>query len=319
MNGQGQGAGTHRKQELFYHACVLGMRVATAKLSRFPFWLFDGNCGSGYNEAVGVDGSPIVVHLAADEAEISPARRQFFFCDHDQQRLHTLQSALGSRPVWQDRSYLIPGDNERAIEVFAECIAARENPKFAVGAIIVDPNGYFYRNRNGEGPPIAPLIEFTRRFPRIDLVMNLNMRTYHLQRGKGHDVPPPDDVLDCINRRFWLVGKISVGSSRFLVAVGRNFATGDHRRVKLFDRQSDYGREVMLWANSQRTEDLFDAPLSDLPGISPSSGVSSGADDSVAQRQSSMPLRRAGNGGSSQAISAMGHVRRPREPGADLP
>jgi len=283
MSGQGQGVGTARKQELFFHANAVGMRIFVSKpqLSRFPFWLFDGNCGSGWNDEVGVIGSPINAHLVADQLGLAASRRQFYFCDRNQTSMLALQARLAADPAWEACSYLHNGDNEEGLALFGQRIVDREKPEFAVGAVIVDPNGWFYRDRKGEGPPIDGLQAFAQQFKRIDIILNLNVRTYclqkgQLQKGRGPDVMPPREVLSCLHRENWLVGQIKVGQSRFWVAVGRNVATGDHRRVGLYHLDSEEGREVMLFAESGRQGGLFNAPsISALPNVQRVSKTSS--------------------------------------------
>lgn len=262
MTVQGQGFGTQRKQELFYHALVLGMRVVTAKatLRRFPFWLFDGNCGSGWNDEMAVMGSPLAAHFAADNAGLDIARRRFVFCDKDRLRLSALQHRLGSSPGWAGCSRLRCGDNEAELGEFARFVAAHDRPPHALGAVIIDPNGYFYRNKNGDGPPIGRLAEFARQFPKIDLILNLNMRAFRLQRSQGHCVLPPEEVLQSLNRQHWLVGRINFGNGRFLVAVGRNFSTDQHARMGLFHLDGENGRDIILWAKGRRQPDLFKQP-----------------------------------------------------------
>jgi len=303
---QGQGIGTARKQELFYHANAVGMRIVVSKaqLSRFPFWLFDGNCGSGWNDEVGVIGSPINAHKVADWVGLAASRRQFYFCDRNRASMVALQDRLAADPAWEACSHLLNGDNEEGLALFGQRIADREKPEFAVGAVIVDPNGWFYRDRKGEGPPIDGLQAFAQQFKRIDIILNLNVRTYVLQKGqaqKGHGpgVMRPTEVLRCLHRNNWLVGRIKVGQSRFWVAVGRNVATGDHRKVGLYHIDSKEGREVMLFAESGRQGGLFDAPdiaalpnlqrVSQAPGLplSPSAGNASG--------ERTVPMRRPGD------------------------
>lgn len=298
---QGQGVGTQRKQELFYHANAVGMRIVAKhpKLSRYPFWLFDGNCGSGWNDEVNVIGSPITAHLAADYVGLTVDRRRFHFCDRDRESMLRLQARLANDPAWEAASYLSIGDNEEGLELFAQCITAQEKSAYALGAVIIDPNGWFYRNANSDGPPTEGLRLFARRFPRIDVVLNLNVRTYQLCKGQSIDVPSPIDVLRSLTRQHWLVGWIKMGNSRFLVAVGRNLETGDHRKVGLHHLDSEEGRVIMSFAEGGRQGDLLDAPpitaLSNISGVSSPSCVSGGAGSGLGASAGIVPLRRPGD------------------------
>lgn len=295
---QGQGTGTARKQELFYHANAVGMRIFMSKpqLARYPFWLFDGNCGSGWNDEVGVIGSPVNAHLVADRLGLAASRREFYFCDRNRDSMLALQDRLAANPAWEACSHLHVGDNEEGLALFGHHVAKREKPEFAVGAVIVDPNGWFYRTPKGEGVPIDGLRIFTQQFQRIDIILNLNVRTYSMQKKKGDNVMPPTGVLSCLHRKHWLVGQIKIGQSRFWVAVGRNVPTGDHRKVGLYHLDSEEGREIMLFAETGRQGGLFNAPdIAALPNIqrvsqAPGLPLSSGAGNAAGER--TVPMRR---------------------------
>jgi hypothetical protein len=138
---------------------------------------------------------------------------------------------------------------------------------------------------------------------------------------------PPDEVLSSVSRKHWLVGKISVGQSRFFVAIGRNFATGDHQRIQFYHLESPMGREVMRWAEwgeRGRQMGLFNAALSDLSGISGASALQDGEGNRDERREEPVPVRSGSQRGASLATEA-GHLpavellRRPGQPEADLP
>ena len=326
---QGQGAGTERKQLSFFHVMRLGMRVAArnSKLLRYPFWLFDGNCGEGINRKVETHGSPFVAHHAADEEKLSADRRRFFFCDRERELIERLNASLACRPEWSRSSYCLFGDNESGLRLFAETIGSEENPKYAVGLIVIDPNGWYYRSKDGIGVPTNQLIEVAARFPRLDILLHLNAFHYWQLRGKGADALPPYDVLASLSRKHWLVGKISVGQSRFFVAIGRNFATGEHQAIKFYHLESDMGREVMNWAKAGekgRQMGLFNAALSDVSGISGAPSLQDGEGDRNPRREGPLPVR-SGSDRSSPLAPETGHLpavellRRPGQSEADLP
>ena len=203
----------------------------------------DANAGSGWNEEVGVAGSPIVFHTLANE-RLTDMRHESFFCDVNADRIKELQKKL-ERLNYQN-SYCLLGDNDDALDVFEERIRQTERkPHYAVGSVIADPNGYWYRNLKGVGAPVRALTGFAIRFPRIDIILNLNMRIYRLQRALNHGVIPPIDVFLSLKKSHWLVRRTACGGDDFLLAVGRNVATGDHKALGFHDVSGDAGRRII--------------------------------------------------------------------------
>lgn len=268
---QGQSLATIDKERRIGAALSVGMQIASAKFGHmgFNYWHFDANAGPGWNSLVNTAGSPLVFWQVAT-ACLSGLRPAPFFCDIDTDALRRLQVRMRSAPTLAERSVLLPGDNQDALEVFAEVIRARERrPQFAVGSVLIDPNGYFYRNPKGIGAPIDALKWFTREFPRIDVVLNLNIRTYQMQAAHGHNVLPPREVLASLNKQHWLVAQANVsngngkGGNRFLLAVGRNVETGDHKKLQLYKHTSEHGEYILNMAEGKRQNDL-----PDLSGLS---------------------------------------------------
>jgi hypothetical protein len=256
--GQGQSfEATIDKERCLGSALTIGMKIASKFSGRgFSYWHFDANAGCGHNRTCDVPGSPVVFHVAAD-ACLNGMQRRAFFSDCDQRQLDEL--AIRLTPAWKSSSYLLPRDNEEGLEVFAECIrSSGERPQYAIGSVIVDPNGYWYRNGNGMGPPISGLLRFAAAFPRIDIVLNLNTRTYRLQRSRGHEVLPPTEVLASLNKTNWLVRQTQHGGDSWLLAVGRNMATGDHRKLGFHKLDSVEGHAVMLKAEGGQQGDFLD-------------------------------------------------------------
>jgi hypothetical protein len=241
---QGQSIATVDKERRIAAAMSVSMRIANNVFGGkgYRYWHFDANAGNGWNHEVGVPGSPVVFWHVAETClrRMEPAP---FFCDRDAMAIEQLRARLGHIPAGAG-SILLPGDNEDGLGVFADSIRISEKPHYAVGSLIIDPNGYYYRSAKGIGAPVAGLQWFVREFPRIDIILNLNMRTFHLQRGAGHAVATPASVLASLNRKHWLVSQAG-GQSRHLLAVGRNMATGDHKALGLYDIDSDAGRKIL--------------------------------------------------------------------------
>lgn len=243
---QGQGVATLDKERRVASALSIGMRVANAKFAGGPFrfWHFDANAGSGWNDLVDAPGSPLAFHAMADQY-LPKMRRAAFFCDIREDAVEELRCRLHETPKHAATSVLLCEDNHSGVEKFAEAIERRENPKFAVGSLLIDPNGYWYRNRHGIGAPVQAVTAFAQKFPRIDVILNLNIRTYWMQKERGHSVISPTDVLASLGKSHWLVGHADYGSSKWLLAIGRNTKTSDHRALGLHDINSREGKDIM--------------------------------------------------------------------------
>lgn len=274
---QGQSLATIDKERRIGAALSVGMRIASAKFADrgFRYWHWDGNCGSGKNAAFNTPGSP-VVFWQVSEICLRGLRPAAFFCDIDRDAMRQLHATLKQNSDWAARSYLLPGDNQDALEVFAECIRKHENPRFAVGSVLVDPNGYYYRNAQGIGAPIHALQWFCREFPRIDIILNLNVRAYQLQAKSGHRVLPPRDVLISLNKSHWLVSRNAKNKGdRFLLAIGRNTPTKEMRTLQLYDQHSELGKFILNWAEGKNQQEMYDVPQ--LPRVPTARGIPRGS------------------------------------------
>jgi len=259
LTGHGQSLdATIDKERCLGAALAISMKIAAAKFGGrgYAYWHFDANAGSGHNDVADVPGSPVVFHVAADQ-HLNGMRRHAFFCDLNSDALLHLESRLAP---WRALSRLHLYDNERCLDIFAECIRqSGEQPRYALGSVIVDPNGYWYRNKDGHGPPTKSLIRFAQEFPRIDIVLNLNARTFRLQRAQGHPVLSPRDVLGRLNKSNWLIRRTCYGGDDWLLAVGRNVKTGDHRRIGFHKLESAEGHAIMTMIEGRRQRGMFDA------------------------------------------------------------
>ena len=247
LAGHGQSVeATIDKERCLSAALTMSANIANAKFAGrdFSYWHFDANAGSGHNDLVDVPGSPVVFHVVAD-ACLSGMQRRAFFCDLNVAALADLQ-ARRLTVVWKKAFHLIPGDNEEGLEVFArDILQSRERPQYAIGSVIVDPNGWFYRNAQGYGAPVNNLIQFAATFLRIDIILNLNARTYRMQRAHDHRVLPPREVFRALKKEHWLVRWTHHGGNDWLLAVGRNTITGDHKKLGFFRLESPEGEEII--------------------------------------------------------------------------
>ncbi|HEU0180314.1 MAG TPA: hypothetical protein VFV58_39260 [Blastocatellia bacterium] len=164
---QGQGLSTCDKGRRIAAMFSMSMRIL------YPgdtYYHFDLNAGSGWNDEYGVPGTPLVF---LELAQKHLRRWKAMFFELDNARAGELETRLRGRPNCRVEML----DNRHFMEW------AKGMPPHAVGSIVIDPNGWLYRSRTGAGVPVAEIIECCARFPRMDLIMNLNLRHYRLMRG----------------------------------------------------------------------------------------------------------------------------------------
>lgn len=271
---QGQGRTTLAKEHCIQGALTVSLRIASkANLMRWPFWYADLHCGSGFNEEAQCMGSPIAFRHAVAAASNRPFRA--FFVDRSLERVRALEQLLARDHAEFSRScFTFAGENGGLLPTVAEWIAAEEKPEHAVGAVLCDPNGWF------RDIPVPELVAFTRRFPKIDLILNLSVRTYqlerpHIERGNGKWAgrvhPAPSDIPTLLSRRHWLIHEpMSAGGHRFMMMVGRNLDVGDWKALGFHHLHSARGRaiveEIERGRNTRPGAAVIPA-LPDIPGL----------------------------------------------------
>ena len=254
-NPQGQGATTEFKLRGIQAAITVTMRVATAPhLARFPYWHIDLNSGCGINRDAGCVGSPLAFLQAA--YSLKPNYRAFF-CDIREEAITELKERVGTN----GRCSVFCGNNRNVLPLIADQIRRAEHkPHFAMDAVLCDPNGYFY----GDSVPADELAAFCREFPRIDVILNLNVRTRRLIRGCIEKRRAGWENVRCLglnelpvflNRRFWLIRNlISKGGDQFVLMIGRNYRLGDHRALGFHHLESVAGQAVLAAVEGARVE-----------------------------------------------------------------
>lgn len=252
-SAQGQGPTTEFKLRGIQAAITVTMRVATGShLVRFPYWHIDLNSGCGINHDAGCVGSPLAFLQAA--YSLKPNYRAFF-CDIREEAIIELQERVGANR----RCTLLRGNNRDALPLIAGQIRrAERKPRFAMGTVLCDPNGYFY----GDSVPADQLADFCREFPRIDMILNLNVRTRRLIRGciekrragwENVSCLGLNDLPGFLNRRYWLIRNlISKGGDQFVLMVGRNYRLGDHRALGFHHLESSAGQAILAAVEGPR-------------------------------------------------------------------
>jgi len=259
---QGQSRATIDKERRIGSLLSISMRIAGSKFGggRYSYFHLDANAGSGWNDEVDVPGSPTVFWDLA-EAYLSDFDMPFsaFLAERHPGRAAAL---LKRSELYAHCSFVFPRDNEEVLAVFAQFIRERDRPDFAVGTVLLDPNGWGYRSKDGEGAPVTALIEFAKEFPRIDIAMNLNARIYRLQRAQGHlGLLEPEALMHALGKDHWLVSYAHYGGNDYLLAVGRNVSTGDHIALGMYTLASQQGRHIINLVEGRRQGSLFDAGL----------------------------------------------------------
>lgn len=248
---QGQSGYTRFKQERFAPVLAQSLRISkAAAVARFPFYHVDLNAGSGFNHEAAVVGSPINFLQAVQRT----GRENFygFFVDHSPEAIRDLIKCPAIE-AHSTRVALFQADNSEILPVVAEFIAARErNPQFAVGAIVVDPNGYH------GGVPWEALRVFCAGHPRFDLFLNLNIRSFRLERphiasghgrwGQHYRLHPMSEFAEWFTRPSWMWTDVcQIAGSSWMQFVGRTMRTEavGYARLGFYDSQSERGRAIL--------------------------------------------------------------------------
>lgn len=247
---QGQSAFTWFKQERFQPIFCQSLGISNGSAVRhFAYYHVDLNAGSGINAEVGVEGSPLNFLRAVQRMD----RLNFyaFFVDRDPAAIR----ALVARPqliAHANRVGVFPGDNGEILDVVREFVRSRErNPQFAMGSVLFDPNGYH------NGVPWEQLSAFAREFPRFDIIGNLNVFTWtmergQIQRGNGSwaekKLRPVSSFGDLFNRPNWMITRPDgCGGHTWVQVVGRTIdrQQNNYRSIGFEDLAGPVGREII--------------------------------------------------------------------------
>lgn len=245
---------TAKKERGF--AAIFATSLAISKggnIAAYPYWHLDLNAGSGWNDRTRCLGSPLVF---IEEAVKARRRCNALFCDNNPAFTHELSlnitsGALVDTPAfWALDSQLAVccRDNADFLPEAAAKIIEEEKPRFAVGTLLCDPNGFPH------GFPADAIRIFAAHFPRIDLILNFNLSLFARAMGAceaglagfaGH--PSPEALLKSFPRSHWMVSSPprSGKGERFMTAIGRNYDAGKRRFLNFYDKDSQEGREIL--------------------------------------------------------------------------
>lgn len=251
---QGQGQTTEIKVRGIGAALAVTLKICTnPALAAFPYWHIDLNSGSGYNHDAGCFGSPLAFLAAVSNA--GKANYRAFFCDIRRDAVFELKRLLAPEPGCT----CLCGNNRAVLPTVAKTIRTVErNPHLAMGTVLCDPNGYFY----GDSVPAEELRQFCIEFPRIDVILNLNVTTRRWIRGRIEKRMRGwenaiclrlDELPAFLSRRHWLIRNlVGRGGHQFVLMVGRNYQLGDHRAMGFFHLDSQEGQEIVAQVERPR-------------------------------------------------------------------
>ncbi|MCU0246153.1 MAG: hypothetical protein MUC42_06250 [Bryobacter sp.] len=240
--GQGQSAATEAKERGLGAAFATNLRIFNARFGndrRAIYMHFDLNCGSGTNEEVGCDGSPIAFLHAARRSDVH--RYMASFVDRDTKAVNEL---LARKEIAEDdRCFVLHGDNGEYIETIPGIIRGRgERPEFAIGSVLCDPNG--------TDVPVPRLARLSGTCPRLDIFINWNSAAYKRQRGAKGTLR---EAIETIGKKHWLI-RAPIGIHQFTVLIGRNVATNDHKSEGFHHLNSEHGQYILDRCNLTKTE-----------------------------------------------------------------
>jgi hypothetical protein len=205
--------------------------------SRFKYFHFDLNCGSGWNEDVGCIGSPLAFVNAATTVDVN----SFYagFCDNNREFISKL-SSLAEIGI-DERCHCFNEDNAIFVKKIRDIIVENgENPDKVIGMILSDPNGTQI--------PIDSLSELSLDIPRLDIAIHWNSAAFKRVRGAfGVDRPTLELALSKIKKDRWLIRK-PIGGWQWTMLIGRNYNSKE-KIEGFYDLDSSSGQSIFAKCN----------------------------------------------------------------------
>lgn len=263
---QGQNKeGTRRKEDGFEAIFTISLSISKAlTVANYPYWHIDLFAGSGYNHDAFCDGSPMVFLRQACKAN-RPIRA--YFCDAVASAIDELTRRISAQRdhAKQAMSIIetqcILADNKTLLPLVIDTIRRREKrPACAIGTLLVDPNG-----PKAVSEILDYLQEFARSFPRIDLILNINL--WALKRCLGHKrngkagfawAYTINELLEKLPRNHWMIRNPSTHKGHpFTVMIGRDLKTSSNQFKDFHDVKSPIGRKIVA-TMAHVPDSLFD-------------------------------------------------------------
>jgi hypothetical protein len=259
-NSQGQSLNTLDKVRQFGAAILINLIIVRKKCPQDHYRHIDLNAGSGWNDDFDCPGSPLV---AVQLLEENLSRWDATFYEINPDRATKLWRRLRGIPHCTVEQF----DNKVFLERSLKIIKPWD-----VGSVLVDPNGWLYRNKStGIGCPVEEMIQFFRSHRRMDLIANLNLQFYKKARGAEKKLPShptypymhgPEELPLLFHKRYGLISKRSQnGHSTFVRLILRNIPTGDWRRFDWHQLDSAVAKEIYHYAETTAAERSGQLPL----------------------------------------------------------
>jgi hypothetical protein len=169
------------------------------------------------------------------------------FCDLDSSKLTT----LFNRPELQRQDcWAFNGDNNELAYAIPELIQQQgENPNYAVGMVLADPNG--------ADIPLESLEWLAQTCPKLDFIINWNSARAKGNRANpvygGDQYPTLETAIRRLNKQHWLIRQ-PLSAHQFTLLIGRNTKIGDHRSLGFHHLHSPVGQAIFRTCNFTRTE-----------------------------------------------------------------
>lgn len=238
FKGQGQSSlATEAKVRGISYALAINLNIFTAKFSRtrYCYWHFDLNAGSGFNDQVGCIGTPLTFLAQAKAAGLD--RYFAAFCDIDKDRVTELM--LRPEVANDERAFVMHGDNSELCAAIPHIIEARgERPEHALGTILSDDNAV--------GIPVAALSRLTGGCPKLDIVIHWNSTAHKrvLRAMPASRLMSLPEAISAIRKPHWWIRE-PVGVHGFTLLVGRGVDIAPPRALGFHRVGTHFGDTVL--------------------------------------------------------------------------
>ncbi len=137
--------------------------------------------------------------------------------------------------------FVFNGDNASLIDAFPSIVSTFENPKFAMGMVLSDPNGAEI--------PLNKLEWLSKETPRIDFCLNWNSTQFKRNRGAfGDHRPTMEEAISRLNKKHWLIRQ-PMGRWQWTLLIGRNMPISEHQALGFYHLDSTKGQDIFRRCN----------------------------------------------------------------------
>ena len=183
------------KQEDFASFIRMHLRVTAGAMTKHPgctgrYVYLDLHAGSGFNEAAGVEGSPVIFARIASSLGIPV---EAYFYEKNRAAADALESRLSPFRSEDQCLRVVRGDH-----MASACALLSSLPRLTFGLIYSDPNGM--------GTPFDLLAAAADRVPKMDFLASINATARKRARGAfGESVHPLSECLERIPKGHCLI------------------------------------------------------------------------------------------------------------------